>query len=180
VSPPGRRDGHSGRFARHLGQQRGGDLGAPLAEFDVPPLKRCSPQRQGRLPLTKFLVPLLEAAGTEDAPAGSSTSFDRRYPGPNPRDLFVLGVQGRGAPVDQAPRQTPRTDHHRQRHRARTFESKMMGRPSRRSGHRSASAPLRRIGRPDDMAARRSIWPAEPGPTSRRRHSRDGGIATTR
>ena len=53
------------------------------------------------------------------------------------------------------------------------FESKMMAATLEAFGTQiAASAPLRRIGRPDDMAGTAIYWPAEPGPTCRRRHSR--------
>ena len=98
----------------------GATWGAPLAEHDEAAFERVLALNvKGVFHLTKFLVPLLQAAGSQDEPArviniGSVDGLGV----PHARDVLVLGVQGGGAPADPAPGEAPGPDHHGERHRA--------------------------------------------------------------
>ena len=103
--------------------------------------------------LTKFLVPLLEKAGSADEPARHQHRLHRRHPRARPGDLLYSASK---AAVHQLTRHLARrlaAGGDRQRHRPGPFESKMMAATLDAFGDQiAASAPLKRIGRPDDMA----------------------------
>jgi len=163
----------------------GATWGAPMDEFDDAAWDRVLDLNvKGVFHLTKFLVPLLEAAGTHDDPARviNSGSID----GLQVPLLETYSYSASKAAV-----------HHLTRVLARQlaprhitvnaiapgpFESKMMAATLAAAGDQiAASAPLRRIGRPDDMAGTAIFLASRAGsyltgtviPV-------DGGIATTR
>jgi NAD(P)-dependent dehydrogenase (short-subunit alcohol dehydrogenase family) len=163
----------------------GATWGAPLAEFDDAAWDRVLDLNvKGVFHLTRFLVPLLAAAGTADDPARviNIGSID----GIHVPALETYSYSASKAAVHQMTRvlaaQLAR------RHIAVNaiapgpFESKMMAATLQAFGDQIAdSAPLKRIGRPDDMAGTAIFLSSRAGsyltgaviPV-------DGGIATTK
>jgi NAD(P)-dependent dehydrogenase (short-subunit alcohol dehydrogenase family) len=133
----------------------GATWGAPLAEHDDASWDRVLDLNvKGVFHLTKFLLPLLEKAGTADEPA---------------RVVNIGSIDGIHVPVLEtySYSASKAAVHQLTRHLARRlapaitvnaiapgpFESKMMAATLEAAGDAiAASAPLKRIGRPDDMA----------------------------
>ncbi len=133
----------------------GATWGAPLAEFDEAAWERVLALNvKGVFHLTKFVLPLLEAAGSADEPA---------------RVINIGSIDGIHVPVLEtySYAASKAAVHQLTRHLARRlapsvtvnaiapgpFESKMMAATLEAFGEQiAAAAPLRRIGRPDDMA----------------------------
>ena len=133
----------------------GATWGAPLEEYDEQAWERVlSLNVKGVFHLTKFLVPLLEKAGTAEEPA---------------RVVNIGSIDGIHVPImdSWAYSSSKAAVHQLTRHLAKRlapvvtvnaiapgpFESKMMAATLDAFGDQIvASAPLKRIGRPDDMA----------------------------
>jgi NAD(P)-dependent dehydrogenase (short-subunit alcohol dehydrogenase family) len=133
----------------------GNTWGAPLEEFDEAAWERVLALNvKGVFHTTKFLLPLLEAAATDEDPA---------------RVINIGSIDGIHVPVLEtySYSASKAAVHQLTRHLARRlapritvnaiapgpFESKMMAATLEAFGDRiAASAPMRRIGRPDDMA----------------------------
>jgi NAD(P)-dependent dehydrogenase (short-subunit alcohol dehydrogenase family) len=162
----------------------GATWGTPLAEFDEAAFEKVLALNvKGVFHLTKFLVPLLEGAGTTEAPARviNIGSID----GIHVPELETYSYSASKAAVHQLTR-------HLAKRLAPVitvnaiapgpFESKMMAATLEAFGEQIArAAPLKRIGRPDDMAGTAIFLSSRAGayltgaviPV-------DGGIATTR
>jgi NAD(P)-dependent dehydrogenase (short-subunit alcohol dehydrogenase family) len=162
----------------------GATWGAPMADYDEAAFERVlSLNVKGVFHLTKFLVPLLEKAGTQEEPA---------------RVINIGSIDGIGVPLLEtyAYSASKAAVHQLTRHLAKRlaptitvnaiapgpFESKMMAATLEAFGEQiAANAPLKRIGRPDDMAGAAIFLSSRAGayltgaviPV-------DGGIATTR
>ncbi|HEY1830969.1 MAG TPA: SDR family oxidoreductase [Acidimicrobiales bacterium] len=133
----------------------GATWGSPLADFDDAAFDRVLALNvKGVFHLTKFLVPLLQAAGTQEEPA---------------RVINIGSVDGIHVPVLEtySYSASKAAVHQLTRHLAKRlapsitvnaiapgpFESKMMATTLEAFGEQiAANAPLKRIGRPDDMA----------------------------
>ena len=133
----------------------GATWGAPIAEFDDAAWEKVlSINVKGVFHLTKALLPLLEAAGSQDEPA---------------RVINIGSIDGIHVPILEtySYSASKAAVHQLTRHLARRlapsitvnaiapgpFESKMMAATLDAVGDQiAASAPLKRIGRPDDMA----------------------------
>jgi len=162
----------------------GATWGAPLPEFDEAAFERVLALNvKGVFHLTKFLLPLLQAAGSQEEPA---------------RVINIGSIDGIGVPALEtySYSASKAAVHQLTRHLAKRlapaitvnaiapgpFESKMMAATLEAFGEQiAAGAPLKRIGRPDDMAGAAIFLSSRAGayltgaviPV-------DGGIATTR
>ena len=162
----------------------GATWGAPLAEFDEAAFERVLALNvKGVFHLTKFLVPTLEAAGTVESPA---------------RVINIGSIDGIHVPTLEtySYSASKAAVHQLTRHLAKRlaplvtvnaiapgpFESKMMAATLDAFGEQiAASAPLKRIGRPDDMAGAAIYLSSRAGAyVTGAVLPVDGGIATTR
>jgi NAD(P)-dependent dehydrogenase (short-subunit alcohol dehydrogenase family) len=161
----------------------GATWGTPLAEFDEAAFEKVLALNvKGVFHLTKFLVPLLQSAGTQDEPARviNIGSID----GIQVPALETYSYSASKAAVHQLTR-------HLAKRLAPTvtvnaiapgpFESKMMAATLASFGEQiAASAPLKRIGRPDDMAGAAIYLASRAGAyVTGAIIPVDGGIATT-
>jgi len=162
----------------------GATWGAPLDDYDEKAFERVLGLNvKGVFHVTKFLVPLLEKAGTQEEPA---------------RVINIGSIDGIGVPMMEtyAYSASKAAVHQLTRHLAKRlapsitvnaiapgpFESKMMAATLEAFGDQiKASAPLRRIGRPDDMAGAAIFLSSRAGAyVTGAVIPVDGGIATTR
>ena len=160
----------------------GATWGAPMAEYDEAAFERVLALNvKGVFHLTKFLRPLLDAAGTPDSPA---------------RVINIGSIDGIHVPIMEsyAYSASKAAVHQLTRHLARflapavtvnaiapgPFESKMMAATLDAFGEAiAAGAPMKRIGRPSDMAGT-AIFLASPAASyiTGAIIPVDGGIAT--
>jgi NAD(P)-dependent dehydrogenase (short-subunit alcohol dehydrogenase family) len=162
----------------------GATWGAPMAEYDEAAFERVLALNvKGVFHLTKFLVPLLEKAGTQEEPA---------------RIINIGSIDGIAVPLLEtyAYSASKAAVHQLTRHLAKRlaptitvnaiapgpFESKMMAATLEAFGEQiAANAPLKRIGRPDDMAGAAIYLSSRAGAyLTGATIPVDGGIATTR
>jgi NAD(P)-dependent dehydrogenase (short-subunit alcohol dehydrogenase family) len=162
----------------------GATWGAPLDDYDEKAFERVLGLNvKGVFHVTKFLVPLLEKAGTQEEPA---------------RVINIGSIDGIGVPMMEtyAYSASKAAVHQLTRHLAKRlapavtvnaiapgpFESKMMAATLEAFGEQiKSSAPLRRIGRPDDMAGAAIFLASRAGAyVTGAVIPVDGGIATTR
>ena len=162
----------------------GATWGAPLDDYDEKAFERVLGLNvKGVFHVTKFLVPLLEKAGTQEEPA---------------RVINIGSIDGIGVPMMEtyAYSASKAAAHQLTRHLAKRlapaitvnaiapgpFESKMMAATLEAFGEQiTASAPLRRIGRPDDMAGAAIFLSSRAGAyVTGAVIPVDGGLATTR
>lgn len=162
----------------------GATWGAPLSDYDEAAFERVLALNvKGVFHVTKFLVPLLQKAGTQEEPA---------------RVINIGSIDGIAVPVMEtyAYSASKAAVHQLTRHLAKRlapaitvnaiapgpFESKMMAATLEAFGEQIvASAPLRRIGRPDDMAGAAIFLSSRAGSyVTGAVLPVDGGIATTR
>ena len=162
----------------------GATWGVPLAEHDADSWDRVlNLNVQGVFHTTKFLLPLLEAAGTAEDPA---------------RVINIGSIDGLHVPMLEtySYSSSKAAVHQLTRHLAKRlapaitvnaiapgpFESKMMAATLDAFGDQiAASAPLRRIGRPDDMAGAAVFLASRAGAyVTGTILPVDGGIATTK
>lgn len=162
----------------------GATWGAPLAEHDTASWARVLDLNvEGVFHTTKFLLPLLEARATAEDPA---------------RVINIGSIDGIHVPALESYSYgaSKAAVHHLTRHLARRlapmitvnaiapgpFESKMMAATLDAFGEQiAASAPLKRIGRPDDMAGAALFLASRAGAyVTGTVLPVDGGIATTR
>jgi NAD(P)-dependent dehydrogenase (short-subunit alcohol dehydrogenase family) len=162
----------------------GATWGAPLDNYDEKAFERVLGLNvKGVFHVTKFLVPLLEKAGTQEEPA---------------RVINIGSIDGIGVPMMEtyAYSASKAAVHQLTRHLAKRlapsitvnaiapgpFESKMMAATLEAFGDQiRSSAPLRRIGRPDDMAGAAIFLSSRAGAyVTGAVIPVDGGIATTR
>ena len=162
----------------------GATWGAPLDDYDAKAFERVLGLNvKGVFHVTKFLVPLLEKAGTQEEPA---------------RVINIGSIDGIAVPMMEtyAYSASKAAVHQLTRHLAKRlapaitvnaiapgpFESKMMAATLEAFGDQiRASAPLRRIGRPDDMAGAAIFLSSRAGAyVTGAVIPVDGGIATTR
>jgi NAD(P)-dependent dehydrogenase (short-subunit alcohol dehydrogenase family) len=167
-----------------LGNNAGATWGSPLAEHDTSSWDRVlNLNVQGVFHSTKFLLPLLEKGATDDDPA---------------RVINIGSIDGIQVPMLEtySYSSSKAAVHQLTRHLAKhlapritvnaiapgPFESKMMAATLQAFGDQiAASAPMQRIGRPDDMAGTAIFLASRAGayltgaviPV-------DGGIATTK
>lgn len=161
----------------------GATWGAPLADYDETAFERVLGLNvKGVFHVTKFLLPLLEKAGSREEPA---------------RVINIGSIDGIQVPVMEtyAYSASKAAVHQLTRHLAKRlapditvnaiapgpFESKMMAATLEAFGEQIvASAPLRRIGRPDDMAGAAIFLASRAGAyVTGAIIPVDGGIATT-
>jgi NAD(P)-dependent dehydrogenase (short-subunit alcohol dehydrogenase family) len=162
----------------------GATWGAPLADHDEATFERVLALNvKGVFHLTKFLVPLLEKAGSQEEPA---------------RVINIGSIDGIGVPALEtySYSASKAAVHQLTRHLAKRlapaitvnaiapgpFESKMMAATLAAFGEQiAAGAPLKRIGRPDDMAGAAIFLASRAGAyVTGAVIPVDGGIATTR
>jgi NAD(P)-dependent dehydrogenase (short-subunit alcohol dehydrogenase family) len=162
----------------------GATWGAPMAEYDEAAFERVLALNvKGVFHLTNFLVPLLEKAGTQEEPA---------------RIINIGSIDGIAVPLLEtyAYSASKAAVHQLTRHLAKRlaptitvnaiapgpFESKMMAATLEAFGEQiAANAPLKRIGRPDDMAGAAIYLSSRAGAyLTGATIPVDGGIATTR
>ena len=162
----------------------GATWGAPLADYDEAAFERVLGLNvKGVFHVTKFLLPLLQAAGSQEEPA---------------RVINIGSIDGIGVPALEtySYSASKAAVHQLTRHLAKRlapsvtvnaiapgpFESKMMAATLEAFGEQiAAGAPLKRIGRPDDMAGAAIYLSSRAGAyVTGAVLPVDGGIATTR